>query len=125
MEIYHEIDDERGHAWTHQNLAWVAFQSGDYDDAEVQLVEAHERFEELGDRNGVSWAAGLQAWVSYFQRRFDEAEELALSVGVDVAALGRHVADADDADAARQPAPVDRTGRRGRAVGRAGAQRVP
>ena len=80
MEIFHEIDDERGHAWTHQNLAWVAFQAGDYEDAEVQLAEAHERFEELGDRNGMSWAAGLQAWVSYFLRRFDEAEELALSV---------------------------------------------
>ena len=37
MEIYHEIDDERGHAWTHQNLAWVAFQSGDFADAEQQL----------------------------------------------------------------------------------------
>ena len=24
------IDDERGHAWTHQNLAWVAFQAGDF-----------------------------------------------------------------------------------------------
>ena len=24
-----------GHAWTHQNLAWVAFQAGDFDDAEV------------------------------------------------------------------------------------------
>ena len=80
MEIYHEIDDERGHAWTHQNLAWVAFQGGDFDEAEVQLAEAQQRFEELGDHNGVSWAAGLQAWVSYFQRRFDEAEELALAV---------------------------------------------
>ena len=40
MEIYHEIDDERGHAWTHQNLAWVAFQSGDFADAEEQLIEA-------------------------------------------------------------------------------------
>ena len=78
MEIYHEIDDERGHAWTHQNLAWVAFQGGDFDEAEVQLAEAQERFQELGDHTGVSWAAGLQAWVSYFQRRFDEAEELAL-----------------------------------------------
>ena len=36
MDIYHHIDDERGHAWTHQNLAWVAFQSGDFDDAEIQ-----------------------------------------------------------------------------------------
>ena len=52
------IDDERGHAWTHQNLAWVAFQSGDFDDAEVQLIEARERFEELGDRNGVQLGGG-------------------------------------------------------------------
>ena len=27
--IYHRIDDERGHAWTHQNLAWVSFSGGD------------------------------------------------------------------------------------------------
>ena len=52
------IDDERGHAWTHQNLAWVAFQAGDFADAEVQLAEAKERFEALGDANGVSWADG-------------------------------------------------------------------
>ena len=83
MEIYHQIDDERGHAWTHQNLAWVAFQAGDFDDAEVQLIEAKERFEELGDSNGVSWADGLRAYVLYFQRRFDEAEQLAVAVEVE------------------------------------------
>ena len=37
MEIYHRIDDERGHAWTHQNLAWVSFSGGAFDEAEVQL----------------------------------------------------------------------------------------
>ena len=58
MDIYHRIDDERGHAWTHQNLAWVAFQAGDFADAEVQLAEAKERFEALGDANGVIWADG-------------------------------------------------------------------
>ena len=80
MEIYHEIDDERGHAWAHQSLAWVAFQSGDFDEAETQLPEAEQRFEAFGDHSGVSWAAGLRAWVSYFLRRFDEAQELAMAV---------------------------------------------
>jgi tetratricopeptide (TPR) repeat protein len=78
--IYHEIDDERGHAWTHQSLAWVAFQSGDFEDAETQLLEAEERFDAIGDRSGVSWAQGLRAYVSYFLRRFDDAETLALAV---------------------------------------------
>jgi tetratricopeptide (TPR) repeat protein len=80
MDLYHRIDDERGHAWTHQNLAWVSFSGGAFDEAEGELEEAKARFGDLGDANGVLWADGLLAWVFYFQRRFDEAEALATSV---------------------------------------------
>ena len=80
MEIYQRIDDERGHAWTHQNLAWASFSGGSFVEAEVELHEARRRFRDLGDANGVLWADGLLAWVFYFQRRFDEAEALATSV---------------------------------------------
>ena len=37
-QIYHDIDDARGHAWTHQRLAWVAFQAGDFADAEQRAA---------------------------------------------------------------------------------------
>ncbi len=66
----------------------MAFQVGDFADAEMQLSEARERFLELGDHAGVSWAEGLQAWVSYFQRRFEEAEELATAVESDARRWG-------------------------------------
>ena len=96
---------------THQNLAWVAFQSGDFDDAEVQLIEARERFEGLGDRTGMSWANGLQAWVSPpapIRRRRGAG---AVGRGRRPA-VGRHLAGADDADPAGEPAPVDGSARR-------------
>ena len=88
MEIFHRIDDERGHAWTHHNLAWVAFQTGDFEDAERELTEAFERFEALGDQVGVNWAQGLRAYVLYFERRFEEAEELASSITSDARRWG-------------------------------------
>ena len=75
-------DRRRARATPGRTRTWrgSSFQSGDFDDAEVQLLEAKERFEELGDANGVSWAEGLRAYVLYFQRRFDEAEQLAVAV---------------------------------------------
>ena len=88
-------------------------------------AQARAQFGRLGDRVGVNWAEGLRAYVTYFQRRFDEAEELAIVGDRRRQALGRHVGAADDADAARQHAPVERPARRGRAVRRAGARRVP
>jgi len=88
MEIFHTIDNERGHAWTHHNLAWVAFQTGDFEHAEQELIEACARFDALGDQVGVNWAEGLRAFVLYFQRRFDEAEELATSITFDARRWG-------------------------------------
>ena len=101
------------------------FQAGDFADAEVQLAEAKERFEALGDANGVIWADGLMAYVLYFQRRFDEAEALAVTVEGDARRWADTLGEPDDADAARQPAAVDRPAGRGRAARRAGARRVP
>ena len=123
--IYHDIDDERGHAWTHQNLAWVAFQGGDFDEAEVQLAEAtaavpgarrpHRR--ELG-----RGPAGLGVVLPAALRRGRGA---GAGRRVGCPPLGRPVGDADDADPARQPAAVDRSPGGRRAVRRAGAGRVP
>jgi tetratricopeptide (TPR) repeat protein len=80
MSLYERLGDERGRAWAGHNMAWAAFQGGDFADAETLLAESRRRFDKLGDRVGGHWAEGLLAYVTYFQRRFDEAEALASAV---------------------------------------------
>ena len=125
MEIYHEIADERGHAWTHQSLAWVAFQSGDFADAETQLLEAEERFEADRRPQRRQLGAGparLRVVLPPAVRRRREVGGRRRERGPTV---GPAVAGTDDADAAVQPAPLDRPAGRGRTARRAGTRRLP
>lgn len=68
--------DRRGEAWALQNLAWIAFTSGDLAEAEARLDRAGAVFADLGDRGGISWTEGLLAFVRFQQGRFAEAREL-------------------------------------------------
>lgn len=68
--------DRRGEAWALQNLAWIAFTSGDLAEAEARLDRAGAVFADLGDRGGISWTEGLLAFVRFQQGRFAEAQEL-------------------------------------------------
>ena len=50
MTLFERLGDERGQAWAGHNMAWAAFQGGDFADAETLLAESRRRFEKLGDR---------------------------------------------------------------------------
>ncbi len=74
---FRDLDDRRGAAWAHQNLAWISFNRGIAADAESQLQQSIRLFEEVGDWSGLGWAYGLLAWVRLQQGRIDDAEALA------------------------------------------------
>lgn len=76
LEDFEAVGDRRGEAWALQNLAWIAFTSGEVADAEARLDHAGAVFAELGDRGGAAWTDGLLGFVRFQQGRLDEAMEL-------------------------------------------------
>ncbi len=74
------LEDQRGVAWAHQNLAWCAFYSGHAEEAEGRLRQAAATFEEIGDRGGLAWATGLLAWTRFQLGFAVEAGEMAESL---------------------------------------------
>lgn len=76
LEDFRAAGDRREEAWALQNLAWIAFTTGEVAEAESQLDRAGAVFAELGDRGGTAWTEGLLAFVRFQQGRLDEAHEL-------------------------------------------------
>ncbi len=125
MTLFGELGDERGQAWAGHNMAWAAFQGGDFRrrrDAARGVTAALREARRPGRRPLGGGPARLRHVLPAPLRRGRGA-----GLGGDQRrqALGRHVGAADDADAAGEHAAVDRTHRRGRGAGRAGARRVP
>ena len=104
--------------------AWASFLSGDFVLAEELLGQARAQFGRLGDRVGVMGRrpAGVRHLLPAALRRGPGAGDVGHRRRQ---AVGRRLGAADDEHAARQHAAVERSPRRGRAVRREGARRLP
>jgi tetratricopeptide (TPR) repeat protein len=77
LEVAREVGNQREEAWSLQNLAWTAYESGHAEEAEAHLEASVAVFTAIGDTGGLGWAQGLLAWVKYHRGEFADAEALA------------------------------------------------
>ncbi|HEX2771525.1 MAG TPA: adenylate/guanylate cyclase domain-containing protein, partial [Micromonosporaceae bacterium] len=70
-------DDQRGQAWSLQNLAWVTTTRGDFAGTDAVLGRAARLFAELQDPVGRAWLRGTTAFARLLAGRLGEARRLA------------------------------------------------
>ncbi|GAB2943083.1 hypothetical protein GCM10027280_34690 [Micromonospora polyrhachis] len=71
------VGDQRGQAWSLQNLAWVTTTRGDFAGTDAVLGRAARLFAELGDPIGRAWLRGTTAFARLLAGRLREARRLA------------------------------------------------
>ncbi len=75
-DLYRQVGDRRGEAWSLQQMAWISFMEDRAEEADERLSRAADTFSELGDSGGLAWVRGLTAFVRFQQGDLTEARRL-------------------------------------------------
>lgn len=78
LKMFEEIGDVRAIAWTHYDLAWIAWLADNFDEALPLLTQAYNGFRDTQTHDGMAWARIYLADIALQQGDPAEASLLAL-----------------------------------------------